>query len=383
MRRAHLSGRLLGARLIMAMGGYEHAPDTQAGISDHQRDGCIQMPDPREVLDNIPALVGFIDRDLRVRSVNQAVCDYYGLPRTQIIGRMVPEIVGPELYARVRPGIEATLMGEAVTFYDVEPDYFGPGVDGASEEHYVPRRGPDGQVIGFDFVSIEATPRWRAELEREAELRALCRQLLIAQEEERRVVAHELHEGISQALAGLNLWLATAEAPDPHMEGAQRLVTGLTERARRLAVDLRPPELDDFNLLLVLRGHLRRFEQRSGIRAELIAPGGGHYFSDPVQTAAYRIVEEALINVERHAGVSEVGVELTVEAATLTVTIRDTGTGFDPAATGSGRGLGSMRAWAELLGGTLDITAAAGEGVTVTATLPVATPGTASRSERD
>jgi signal transduction histidine kinase len=335
------------------------------------------------MLDYIPALVGFVDRDLRVHSVNQAVCDYYGRPREQILGRTVPEIVGPELYARVRPGIEAALSGEAVTFYDVEPDYFGPGLDGASEEHYVPRFGPDDQVIGFDFVSVEATPRWRAEMEREVALRAFCRQLLIAHEEERRVVAHELHEGISQALAGLNLWLATAEAPDPHMEGAQRLVTGLTKRARRLAVDLRPPELDDFNLLLVLRGHLRRFQQRSGIRAELRAPGGGHYFSDPVQTAAYRIVEEALANVEHHAGVKQVGVELTVETATLTVTIRDSGAGFDPVATAPGRGLGCMRAWAELLGGTLDIRTAPGTGVTVTATLPVVAPGPPSRPEPD
>ena len=372
----------------MAMGGDARASDSGCRRdAEHpgsvRPDGPEEMLDPREVLDHIPALVGFIDRDLRVHSVNQAVCDYYGRSREEIIGHTVPEIVGPELYARVRPGIEAALNGEAVTFYDVEPDYFGPGIDGASEEHYVPRCGPDGQVIGFDFVSVEATPRWRAELEREAALRALCRQLLIAHEEERRVVAHELHEGISQALAGLNLWLATAEAPDPHMEGAQRLVTGLTKRARRLAVDLRPPELDDFNLLLVLRGHLRRFQQRSGIRAEIRAPGGGHYFSDPVQTAAYRIVEEALANVEHHAGVQQVGVELAVEAATLTVTIRDSGAGFDPVTTAPGRGLGCMRAWAELLGGRLDVKTAPGAGVTITATLPIAAPATPSRPKPD
>ena len=372
-------------RMSMAMGGSEHARDTREGASGRpgfaRRDVPTRAPDLQAVLDHIPALVGFIDRDLRIRYVNQAVCDYYGRPREQILGHSVPEIVGPALYTRVRPGIEAALSGEAVTFYDVEPDCFGPGLDGASEEHYVPRFGPSGQIIGFDFVSIEATARWRAELERETGWRALCRQLLIAQEEERRAMARELHEGISQSLAGLNLWLATAEAPDPHMEGAQRLISGLTERAQRLAVDLRPPELDDFNLLLVLRGHLRRFQQRTGIRAELNAPGGGHYFPDPVQTAAYRIVEEALTNVERHAGVRQVGIELTVEAAVLTVTIRDSGIGFDPAKTEPGRGLGSMRAWAELLGGTLDVRASTGAGVTVAATLPVAAPGTTSRDE--
>ena len=115
------------------------------------------------------------------------------------------------------------------------------------------------------------------------------------------------------------------------------------------------------------------FEQRTGIRAELHAPGGGHYFPDPVQTAAYRIVEEALTNIERHAGVesglyehrrgdrpdrNDPGCRRRVDQATI-----------EP-----GRGLGSMREWAELLGGTLDIRAATGEGVTVTATLPVSAP---------
>jgi PAS domain S-box-containing protein len=332
------------------------------------------------VMDHVPVPIGFVDRDLRVRCANRAACRLYGYQHPhEVLGRRVDDVVEPATFARLRAKVEAALSGETLVYEDVAPDWFGPGAEHATEVHLTPRFGPDGEVVGCDYLSIDITARRQAD----AKQQALCQRLLIAQEEERRVVAHELHEGISQALAGLNLWLATAEAPDPHMEGAQRLVTGLTERARRLAVDLRPPELDDFNLLLVLRGHLRRFEQRSGIRAELIAPGGGHYFSDPVQTAAYRIVEEALINVERHAGVSEVGVELTVEAATLTVTIRDTGTGFDPAATGSGRGLGSMCAWAELLGGTLDVTAAAGAGVTVTATLPVAASGPPSRSERD
>jgi signal transduction histidine kinase len=377
----------------MAMGGDKHVPDALASASgcpqgaerrdSARQDGPIKMPDPQVVLDHIPALVGFIDRDLRIRSANQAVCDYYGRTKRQVLGRPGLEVVGPEVYRRLQPGLEAALSGESVTFYDIEPDCYGPGIDGVSEEHYVPRFGSNGQVIGFDFISIEATARWHAGLEREVALRALCRQLLIAHEEERRVVAHELHEGISQALAGLNLWLATAETPDPHVEGAQRLVSGLTERARRLAVSLRPPELDDFNLLLVLRGHLRRFEQRTGIQVQLHALGGGYSFPDPIQTAAYRIVEEALTNVERHAGVKQVGVELVVEAATLTVAIRDSGAGFDPVTTALGRGLGSMRAWAELLGGTLDVRTAPGAGVTITTTLPVDDPGTTSPPEPD
>ena len=327
---------------------------------------------PGIVLDHIPALIGYIDQNLQVRWANQATCDCYGCPREQLLGRTVPEIVGPKLFARVRPGIDAALGGEAVTFDDTEPDCYGPGIDGVSEEHYVPRFGPNGDVIGFDFLSIETTARRRAEAESVERERAQFRRLMVSQEEERRALAHELHEGVGQALAGLNLWLAGTDSPGSGVAGAQRLIAGLTRRAARLAVDLRPPELDQFHVFLVLRGFVRRFEHRTGIQVDLNADGADIRFPDTVQTAVYRIVEEALTNVERHAGVSRVGVDLTRDAAGLTVVVRDSGRGFDPKATSPGSGLGTMREWAELLGGTLVVEAAPGSGAAVTTTLPVA-----------
>jgi two-component system NarL family sensor kinase len=201
--------------------------------------------------------------------------------------------------------------------------------------------------------------------------RALCQRLVVAHEQERRTLARALHEGISQALTGLHLRLA-AEATDPDGGDMQRLVIGLTERARRLAVNLRPPELEDFNLLLVLRSAVRRFEQRTGIRIQFRADGGGYYLPDPVQTAVYRIVEAALSNIERHARVRKAAVTLTVKAAALTVTVSDDGPGFDPTRTRSGHGLGTMRVWANVAGGSVIVAAAPGTGVTVTAEVPVA-----------
>jgi PAS domain S-box-containing protein len=324
------------------------------------------------VLDHIPALIGYIDRNLQVRWANQATCDCYGRPREQLLGRTVPEIVGPELFARVRPGIDAALAGEAVMFDDTEPDCYGPGVDGVSEEHYVPRFGPNGDVVGFDYLSIETTARRRAEVESVEKERAQFRRLMVAQEEERRALAYELHEGVGQALAGLNLWLEGTDSPSSSVAGAQRLITGLTKRAARLAVDMRPPELDQFHVFLVVRGFIRRFEQRTGIQVDLFANGADIRFPDPVQTAVYRIVEEALTNVERHAGVSRVGVDLTRDQDGLTIVVRDSGRGFDPTATWDGCGLGTMREWAELLGGSLVVEAAPGSGAAVITTLPVA-----------
>jgi two-component system NarL family sensor kinase len=223
-------------------------------------------------------------------------------------------------------------------------------------------------VIGCDYLSIDITARRRADEMQ----RALCQRLVVAHEQERRTLARALHEGISQALTGLHLRLA-AEATDPDGGDMQRLVIGLTERARRLAVNLRPPELEDFNLLLVLRSAVRRFEQRTGMRIQFRADGGGWYLPDPVQTAVYRIVEAALRNIERHAGVRNAAIELAVDAGVLTVTVRDDGRGFDPASVETGHGLGTMQVWAELAGGSVTVAAAPGTGVTVTAQVPLAT----------
>ena len=334
-----------------------------------RRAALHHLASPRMVMDHLPTPMGFVDRDLRVRCINRAGCRLYGYrSQRSVLGRTVPETIGPAPYARVRPALEAALSGETVVFEDVAPDRDGPGLDAISEDHYVPRFGPEQTVVGVDFLSIDVTVRRRAE----AAAYNLCQQQALAQEAERRNLAVELHEGISQALTGLNLWLATGAGTDPHVAGAQRLITGLTERTRRLAIELRPPELEDFNLLLVLRSAVRRFERRTGIRIQFRADGGGYYLPDPIQTAVYRIVEAALSNIERHADVRTAAVTLTVDAATLTVTVSDDGQGFDPAGVESGHGLGTMRVWARVAGGTVNVAAASGKGVTVTAQVPIA-----------
>jgi two-component system NarL family sensor kinase len=270
-------------------------------------------------------------------------------------------------FARLRSKIEAVLSGELQVYEDVVTDWFGPGAAHASEVHLTPRFGPDGEVVGCDYLSMDVTGRRQAD----AKQRALCQRLVVAHEQERRDLARALHEGMSQALTGLRLQLAT-EATQPDGGEMQRLVIGLTDRARRLAVDLRPPELEDLNLLVVLRAAGRRFEQRTGIRVALQADGGGHYVPDPAQTAVYRIVEAALRNIELHANVSEAAINLAVAAGILTVTVRDDGRGFDAANTPSGRGLGVMRVWAEVAGGSVTVAAVPGAGVTVTVRVPVA-----------
>jgi PAS domain S-box-containing protein len=212
-------------------------------------------------------------------------------------------------------------------------------------------------------------------------LQALSRQLLEVQEAERRHIARELHDEVGQALTGLKLLLdmSTRLPPDEATAGlreAQAMVNELMALVRDLSLDLRPAMLDDLGLLPTLLWHLDRYTAQTDVHVTFKHTRlEGRRFTPGVETAAYRIVQEALTNVARHAGVSQVGVRLWSDQDTLGVQIEDQGTGFDPEAALTAEattGLAGMRERAVLLGGQLTVESAPGVGTCVTAELPLA-----------
>jgi PAS domain S-box-containing protein len=205
-----------------------------------------------------------------------------------------------------------------------------------------------------------------------SELHALSRQLLAVQEEERRHLARELHDEIGQALTGLLLDLQAAErGGSGHLEEARSIVRDLTDRVRQLSMDLRPAALDTLGLLPALLWYAERYQARTGIHPNLRVHGLDRRFPPMVEIAAYRVVQEALTNVARHAKVKTAAVHLFADASVLTVSIRDHGCGFDLKTTGIAGGLSGMRERVELLGGTLSIDATPQAGVVITAEIPL------------
>jgi PAS domain S-box-containing protein len=214
-------------------------------------------------------------------------------------------------------------------------------------------------------------------------LQTLSRQLLEVQEAERRHIARELHDEVGQALTGLKLLLdmstrlPTDEAT-ANLGEAQAMVNELMALVRDLSLDLRPAMLDDLGLLPTLLWHFDRYTAQTDVGVTLKhARLEGRRFRPEVETAAYRIVQEALTNVARHAGVSEVWVRLWADQETLGVQIEDRGTGFEPEAAltaGATTGLAGMRERAVLLGGQLTVESAPGAGTCVTAELPLGSP---------
>jgi signal transduction histidine kinase len=230
------------------------------------------------------------------------------------------------------------------------------------------------------WLRSEIAERARAEEELRTsreQLRALAAYLQSVREEEKTKIARELHDEIGQALTGIKLSLemsAREQSGSSKTELAEALATAndLIARVRNLSLELRPAMLDDLGLLAALRWHFERYSTQLNIKVDFKQSGlEGRRFRPEIETAAYRIVQEALTNVARHAGVDRVEVVVSADESALRIRIKDTGAGFDPdaLALGATGGLSGMRERATMTGGRLTLESAAGAGTLVTAEL--------------
>ena len=233
-------------------------------------------------------------------------------------------------------------------------------------------------VIG---VVVDETERKRQEAQRNW----LIAQVMTAQEEERRRIARELHDETGQSLTALLVGLRTIEGSRTIAKAvklAQRLreMTGQTlVDVGRLARGLHPSALDDAGLPAAVTRQVQEFGQLHGVATELQIEG---FDGDPLppllQSTAYRVLQEALTNVARHAAARAVGVRLVRGDSTVELRVQDDGIGLDPAvrsdaAAGDRRRLGlqGMRERAALLGGSIDVESQPGAGTTITAHFPL------------
>jgi signal transduction histidine kinase/DNA-binding response OmpR family regulator len=215
-----------------------------------------------------------------------------------------------------------------------------------------------------------------------ARLQAVSRQLVAVQEAERRQIARDLHDEIGQTLTGLKLVLAigtrgTPESVQARLVEAQGLVNDLTARVRELSLELRPAMLDDLGLLPTLLWHVKRYTAQTQIQVILKHSGLERRVDSDVEIAVYRIFQEGLTNVARHASTRELWARIWRTEEHIGVQIEDHGCGFAPEevlATHTSSGLAGMVERARLLGGQLTIEAAPGRGTRLTAELPISAP---------
>lgn len=216
------------------------------------------------------------------------------------------------------------------------------------------------------------------------QLRLLSRQLLLAQEEERKRISRELHDVIAQTLTGINLRLAALKRDAPmnakgrerHLTRTQQLIEQVVTVVHQFARELRPAVLDDVGLVPALHTYMKDFKKETGLQVSLSAFAALEHVNADTRIVLYRIAQESLTNVARHAQATRVEVNIQKLDGAVCMKIKDNGRGM--AAEGARRagtnqrlGLLGMRERLEMVGGKFNIESVSGKGTTITAEIPL------------
>lgn len=394
LRRMRRDGTLIDvslwtAPLRDALGQVNGLMALYADVGDRKRTAA-QLTYQAHLLANIQEAVIATDNDYHLTAWNHAAENLYGWTAQEVLGRRLPEVLPtdqrPDQMAHARYSLKTLghYRTEVTQFRrDGNPLYV--------EAITIALHDEAGDVTGYVSVNRDVSERRQAEAERDrlhrqvqsanARLQGLSLRLLEVQESERRHLARELHDEIGQQLTGLKLILdMNAFQPGKPVRAslteAQELLSQLMQQVRELSLSLRPAMLDDLGLLPALFWHLERYTNQTGIKINFLHSGiERRRLAPQVETAAYRIIQEALTNVARYAHVQEVNVRLWRETDQLHLEIVDRGAGFDPPVTlaaANSNGLTGMSERATLLGGNFKIESTRGQGTRLTAMLPLA-----------
>ena len=333
----------------------------------------------RELFENARDAIYVHDLDGTYTSVNRAAEELSGYTREEILGRHFTQFVAPEYLDQVRDCLLSKLVTEGETTYQVDviaKDGRRVPVEVSSRAIY-----ENGVIVGVQGTARDITERKQTQ----DTLRMFSRQLIEAQEDERRRIARDLHDQIGQALTAVKMNLYTVQRFSNAPEAVHCLkdnidaVDEALRLVRDLSVDLRPPLLDDLGLATALCWYVDRYEKRVGVTTEVLIdlPNENERFSRDLETACFRIAQEALTNVARHARATHVLLQLTRTATKLEMIVRDDGVGFDPAALRKRArrvatlGLLGMQERANAAGGALEIHSKVTRGTEVRFSVPV------------
>ena len=348
----------------------------------------------RRLLESAPDAVLIVSNDGHIIQVNGRAEDLFGRPRKELVGLALEELVPPAHRDAHRAGFAK---------YFAEPRVMHLGGDGfhivglAKNGREFPIEldlSPIDTEVGLMAIAAirDLTERRRMERERDTllrelgsgreRLRVLSMRLLDAQEQERRSIARELHDEIGQALTAVRIDLQTLhesvdDAARPVVESALAVTRHLVTQARDMSLDLRPSLLDDLGLMAALRWYLERHQQRLGGSATLVGDLADLRLPPQLETACFRVAQEALTNVARHAGARSVRVELRHTDGEIELSVRDDGAGFDVeearhrAVGGQSMGLLGMEERVMLAGGRLEVESRVGCGTEVRVRLPL------------
>jgi signal transduction histidine kinase len=238
-----------------------------------------------------------------------------------------------------------------------------------------------GCLIYISRIEGQNRRRYEEILKGRKALEQLSARLLDAQETERRAISRELHDQVGQTLNALlvdTANLAKRISPDDavsrrYLDNIRAFADSSVNSIRDIALLLRPSMLDDLGLIPALEWQAREVSRRTGIKVDVVAENVPDSLPDGIRTCIYRVVQEALQNVNRHSGAKTAMVTVRDDDGSLFLSVSDDGSGFDPQRT-RGLGLLGIEERIRQLGGHFEVESAPGKGTTLRATLPVAVP---------
>ena len=328
-----------------------------------------------------------VDLEAKITNVNRATCELLGYEEDELIGKDINLIVPQEEEIFKSRGFQRLLRQASVVNHELDylarsgkpiPVLFSAAVLKNKEEG----------VVGAVGIARDITERRLAEealRKSERELRFLSSQLLVAQEKERRRLSIELHDELGQALMVLKLKLRSIrEGLQPEQTGLQAACDGLlgyineiSENVRRLSRDLSPSILEDLGLSAAIRWLVEKSCKHSNLESSLEMTELEDLFTRERQITVYRIVQECLTNVAKHAQATHVSVTIRKQDDLFFFRVEDNGKGFDVKKVfgkdprTKGLGLAAMYERTRMLKGSLDIWSQEGAGTKITFTVPL------------
>ncbi len=342
----------------------------------------------RNLVETAVDVVFTLAADATLSSLNPAFETVTGWRRDQWLGKPFAPIIHPDDLPRAVDIFRRILIGETPLVYELrvlasDGDYI------VAEFHNSPLV-LHGAIVGSLGIARDITERKRQEEERNrllGELERLAHRLLRIQEEERRQVAYDIHDGPAQQMVAADMYLESYKAAretagnedaEGYLERATSFLSSAIKDTRRIMSGLRPSVLDDLGLVPALRQYLEETGERTDRKITFSGKIGDERLDPALEIAIFRITQEAVTNAIKHSGTGRIGVSLKKPGALVSLEVRDWGAGFDEEEINRegnggdhGMGLVSMRERAELLGGRFEIESAPGFGTIIRVTIPV------------